>query len=294
MPRSRHVRAIRMAISPRFAIRSFCFRAMWRHDIASTVGGHVLNEDALARALGAAGLSAPVRWDDATGSTNATALAMAAEGTPAWTLVAAGHQTAGRGRHGRTWLDRPGVGAAVQRGAQAAVGAGPHRAWCSLAAGAAMAEAAPRSPASTSDASGPTTCWSVGRRSAASSRSRRLGGGIGHVVVGIGVNLEAPDDVPGAGGDRARRSGGAADGVPPAVPRADGRAPVRGDRDVARGVRHARSARRGDDGRRRHRSRCRRRPGRDRGVARRIDAGPVRVAFGEIHHLDVDEVDAAR
>ena len=44
------------------------------------VGGHVLNEDALARALAAAGLSAPVRWDDVTASTNATALAMAADG----------------------------------------------------------------------------------------------------------------------------------------------------------------------------------------------------------------------
>ncbi len=60
------------------------------------------------RALTAAGLSAPVRWDDVTASTNATALAMAAEGTPEWTLVAAGHQTAGRGRDGREWRDRPG------------------------------------------------------------------------------------------------------------------------------------------------------------------------------------------
>ena len=33
---------------------------------------------------------------------------MAAAGTPEWTLVAAGHQTQGRGRLGRTWLDEPG------------------------------------------------------------------------------------------------------------------------------------------------------------------------------------------
>jgi hypothetical protein len=58
----------------------------------------VLSEEALRRALGTAGLAAPVRWDETTESTNATALAMATAGTPEWTLVAAGHQTVGRGR----------------------------------------------------------------------------------------------------------------------------------------------------------------------------------------------------
>ena len=67
----------------------------------------MLSEDALRRALEAVGLTAPVRWDEVTESTNATALAMAAAGTPEWTLVAAGHQTAGRGRQGRAWVDRP-------------------------------------------------------------------------------------------------------------------------------------------------------------------------------------------
>src|SRR6266571_151982 len=33
---------------------------------------------------------------------------MAEDGAPAWTLVAAGHQTAGRGRLGRTWSSEPG------------------------------------------------------------------------------------------------------------------------------------------------------------------------------------------
>jgi BirA family biotin operon repressor/biotin-[acetyl-CoA-carboxylase] ligase len=100
----------------------------------------VLNEDALARALAAAGLSAPVRWDDVTASTNATALALAADGCPTWTLVGAGHQTAGRGRHGRTWVDRPGAAlmcSVVLRPWE------PERVGLvSLAAGAAIAEAA--------------------------------------------------------------------------------------------------------------------------------------------------------
>jgi BirA family biotin operon repressor/biotin-[acetyl-CoA-carboxylase] ligase len=67
-----------------------------------------LSGSELERALAAAGLQAPTRFDEVTGSTNATALELAEAGTPEWTLVAAGHQTEGRGRLGRTWVDRPG------------------------------------------------------------------------------------------------------------------------------------------------------------------------------------------
>ena len=49
----------------------------------------MLDEDRLRRALEAAGLSAPVRWDDVTSSTNETAMRLASEGAPAWTLLAA-------------------------------------------------------------------------------------------------------------------------------------------------------------------------------------------------------------
>jgi BirA family biotin operon repressor/biotin-[acetyl-CoA-carboxylase] ligase len=62
----------------------------------------------LERAAALAGLSASVHWQEVTGSTNADAVALALDGAPEWTLVGAGHQTAGRGRLGRTWLDRPG------------------------------------------------------------------------------------------------------------------------------------------------------------------------------------------
>jgi len=62
----------------------------------------------LERAAALAGLSASVHWQEVTGSTNADAVALALDGAPEWTLVGAGHQTTGRGRMGRTWLDRPG------------------------------------------------------------------------------------------------------------------------------------------------------------------------------------------
>ncbi len=159
----------------------------------------LLDDDALQRALRAAGLTAPVRWDEVTDSTNATASAMALEGTPAWTLVAAGHQTAGRGRHGRSWRDRPGSAllcSVVLRPAWEPAVAG----LVSLAAGAAMAEAA-------SELSGrEIRCkWPNDLMAGESKVGGILGevaveaGRIAHVVVGIGVNLDVPEDVPGAG-----------------------------------------------------------------------------------------------
>lgn len=44
-----------------------------------------------------------VRWVDETGSTNADALALARSGAPEGVVLVADHQTAGRGRLGRTW-----------------------------------------------------------------------------------------------------------------------------------------------------------------------------------------------
>ena len=68
----------------------------------------MLSESTLVRALERAGLRAPVRYEEVTGSTQATAGELASAGAPEWTLVAAGHQTHGRGRIGRSWRDAPG------------------------------------------------------------------------------------------------------------------------------------------------------------------------------------------
>ena len=159
----------------------------------------LLDEDALQRALTEAGLAAPVRWDDVTESTNATALAMAAEGTPAWTLVAGGHQTAGRGRHGRTWRDRPGSAllcSVVLRPAWEPAIAG----LVSLAAGAAMAEAASELSGREIRCKWPNDLmWGDSKVGGILGEAEVEAGRIGHVVVGIGVNLDVPEDVPGAG-----------------------------------------------------------------------------------------------
>ncbi|MGH9085260.1 MAG: biotin--[acetyl-CoA-carboxylase] ligase [Acidimicrobiales bacterium] len=52
---------------------------------------------------------ADVRWVTETGSTNADALALARDGEREGVVLVADHQTAGRGRAGRTWIAPPGA-----------------------------------------------------------------------------------------------------------------------------------------------------------------------------------------
>jgi BirA family biotin operon repressor/biotin-[acetyl-CoA-carboxylase] ligase len=159
----------------------------------------MLSEDALRRALERIGVDAPVRFDEVTPSTQDTAQKLASEGSPEWTLVAAGHQTHGRGRLGRSWEDRPGRALlfslvlrpdlAVDRGG-----------LLTLLAGWAMA----------------TACRELGRAVGCKwpndlvEDERKVGGILGeadvdgdrfaNVVLGVGVNVgAAPVDVVGAG-----------------------------------------------------------------------------------------------
>ncbi|MCU1455592.1 MAG: birA, biotin-(acetyl-CoA-carboxylase) ligase [Acidimicrobiales bacterium] len=65
--------------------------------------------DSRARAALAGSRFADVRWVDSTGSTNADVLALARDGEREGVVVVADHQTAGRGRLGRTWTAPPGA-----------------------------------------------------------------------------------------------------------------------------------------------------------------------------------------
>lgn len=67
-----------------------------------------MSQDSLELAVRAAGMNVPSVFLDVTGSTNTEARALADAGAPEWTVVAAGHQTAGRGRMGRRWDSSPG------------------------------------------------------------------------------------------------------------------------------------------------------------------------------------------
>ena len=127
---------IRTAISPRLAIRTFglpvviglCHRCLasaapyWPAILSGLREGvkRSWRSVDLERAARSAGLAAPVRWDEVTGSTNATAASMAREGAPEWTLVGAGHQTAGPWPSGPHLEDRTrwrphGLGRAASR-----------------------------------------------------------------------------------------------------------------------------------------------------------------------------------
>ena len=66
-----------------------------------------------ARAQLAGGRFADVRWVAETGSTNADALALARDGAPEGIVLVADHQTAGRGRRDRQWEAPPGAGLLV-------------------------------------------------------------------------------------------------------------------------------------------------------------------------------------
>lgn len=160
----------------------------------------MLSEDALRRALERAGLHAPVRFEEVTASTQATALELAAAGTPEWTLVAAGHQTQGRGRLGRTWLDEP--GRALMFSFVLRPDLDPEAGGLlSLLAGTALARACFELADQRAACRWPNDLLVAGRKAGGIlAESRVDGDAFDHVVIGVGVNLGTPpSDVPGAG-----------------------------------------------------------------------------------------------
>jgi BirA family biotin operon repressor/biotin-[acetyl-CoA-carboxylase] ligase len=160
----------------------------------------MLSDLALTRALERVGLRAPVRFDEVTRSTQERALTMAAGGAPEWTLVAAGHQTQGRGRLGRRWRDEPG------RALMFSVVLRPELSpelggLLTLLAGACLVEAARRVTGRSASCKWPNDIL-VDERKAGGilAESVVAGDRFEHVVLGVGVNLgSAPPGVPDAG-----------------------------------------------------------------------------------------------
>jgi BirA family transcriptional regulator, biotin operon repressor / biotin---[acetyl-CoA-carboxylase] ligase len=190
---------IRTAISPRFAIRTFGFT--WLAILSGLREGVNLTTAAdLRRALTTAGLDAPVDWQEVTGSTNATALEMAKAAAPEWSLAAAAHQTQGRGRRGRRWEDEGGralMFSLVLRPILMPADAG----LLSLLAGAVMAQAATASSPLTVRCKWPNDLLAEdGKVGGILAESAVEEGSLHFVVLGIGVNLEAPAQVEGAAG----------------------------------------------------------------------------------------------
>ena len=152
----------------------------------------MLSDHALSRALEGAGLSAPVRFEEVTRSTQETAARLAEDGAPEWTLVAAGHQTEGRGRLGRTWEDEPGgalLFSLVLRPSLPPELGG----LLSLLAGTAMAEACDEVADQRAACKWPNDVLVAGRKAGGIlSESRLSGDRFDFVALGLGVNLGAP------------------------------------------------------------------------------------------------------
>jgi BirA family transcriptional regulator, biotin operon repressor / biotin---[acetyl-CoA-carboxylase] ligase len=160
----------------------------------------VLTRDDLREALAAIRVTAPVRADEVTPSTNATAVAMAEAGEPEWSLVAAAHQTEGRGRLGRAWVDvadRSLMFSFVVRPRLEPARAG----LLSLLAGASMAGAIRETSGRGASCKWPNDLLvAEGKVGGVLSESSVAEDRLRYVVIGVGVNLEAPPAVEGAAG----------------------------------------------------------------------------------------------
>ncbi len=160
----------------------------------------MLSEHDLARALERIGVSAPVRFDEVTRSTQLAAAELARAGCPEWTLVAAGHQTEGRGRLGREWLDVPGE--ALMFSLVLRPDLPPSRGGLlTLLAGWAVATGCQKAAGVRATCRWPNDVLVAGAKVAGVlAESVVEEARLSHVVLGVGVNLgAAPSGVPGAG-----------------------------------------------------------------------------------------------
>jgi BirA family biotin operon repressor/biotin-[acetyl-CoA-carboxylase] ligase len=147
----------------------------------------------LERVLADIGVTAPVRADEVTGSTNETALAMAEAGAPEWTLAAAGHQTGGRGRLGRAWEDVPGRAVLLSVILRPVELAGERTGVIPLLAGIAMTCAIRRVTGLRARCKWPNDLLVEGGKvGGILVESRIADGRVVHAVIGVGVNLDAP------------------------------------------------------------------------------------------------------
>jgi BirA family biotin operon repressor/biotin-[acetyl-CoA-carboxylase] ligase len=149
----------------------------------------LLSQDSLQRAVEAAAIEARPRFLEEMPSTNSVALEMAEAGAPEWTVVAAGHQTAGRGRLGRSWASVPGRSLLLSVVLRPSVA--PHQApLLSLLAAAEMAAACPPVESGRVRTKWPNDLVAGDRKLGGILPEARMEGGrVRHVVLGIGVNV---------------------------------------------------------------------------------------------------------
>jgi BirA family biotin operon repressor/biotin-[acetyl-CoA-carboxylase] ligase len=126
-----------------------------------------------------------------TGSTNADVVALARSGEPEGAVLVADHQTAGRGRFGRSWQAPPETGLAVSLLLRPAVPA--YRwPWLSLLTGVVVVEALRANPGADADLKWPNDVL-LGSAKLAGILVERVDGpsGAAAAIVGVGLNVSA-------------------------------------------------------------------------------------------------------
>jgi BirA family transcriptional regulator, biotin operon repressor / biotin---[acetyl-CoA-carboxylase] ligase len=126
---------------------------------------------------------------------------MALEGAPEWSIAAAGHQTAGKGRLGRVWRDEPGRSLMCSLLLRPTTIDPDDAGWIPLMAGAAWAEACRATAGAQVGCKWPNDLM-IGRSKLGGIlvETTVVDGRIEAAVVGAGLNLEAPADVEDATG----------------------------------------------------------------------------------------------
>ena len=128
-------------------------------------------------------------WYADISSTNDRAAAVAEQGAAEGCVVAANAQSAGRGRHGRSWASPPGAGLYVSVVLRPAERAVP---LLTIAAGVAVAEGIQAATGLATDVKWPNDVYAHGRKIAgilAEASSTHANRSIQHVVVGAGINI---------------------------------------------------------------------------------------------------------
>src|SRR4051812_11219690 len=180
----------RTAISPRLAIRIFWSKGVPRRRARSETERRILRVVPQPLAIPPEGPAAftDVRWFAELDSTNRYLVDEARAGAPAGVVAVADHQTAGRGRLGRTWVAPPGASLLSSVLLRPRLGT-ERRHLLVAAAGLAMAEAVEETTGVVAGLKWPNDLL-VG--------DRKLGGVLAEtagdaVVVGLGVNVEWAD-----------------------------------------------------------------------------------------------------
>jgi BirA family biotin operon repressor/biotin-[acetyl-CoA-carboxylase] ligase len=153
-----------------------------------------LSNEAIERAL-TGGWGQPTRVHASVGSTNSEALEWAANGAPEGALVVADHQSAGRGRHGRTWIAEPGralLFSIVLRAPEQSLS------LLTTAAGVGVARAVRSTTGLNAGLKWPNDVTIATRKVAGILvETRFTGGRVDAAVAGVGLNLRPPaNDLP--------------------------------------------------------------------------------------------------